>query len=359
MGDTKTGGGLSKITKSCSLAPGTYTATAKMYDVEGNITMSVKTFTVVASPVVRYAGTDIFASAAAASAHTFGSPCHCTAYIAYAYNFPDALAGAAAAGKVHGPVLFAATTGALNAATAAELTRLAPDHIVVLGSSVVISDAVMSAIAAYAPAGQTVRYAGPDRYATAAAVSAATYPAACGCTVYIAYSKNYPDALAGAAAAGKVPGPILLVNVTGAIDASTATELRRLKPANIVVLGSSAVISSAVYNALASYVPKGHIGRYYGADRYATAASISAHTYPAACGCTVYIASGKDYNDALAAAAAAGTLNGPLLLVYSSGSLPGATITELKRLKPAHIVVVGNTSVVSDGIYNLLAAYVS
>ena len=64
-------------------------------------------------------------------------------------------------------------------------------------------------------------------------------------------------------------------------------------------------------------------------------------------------------NDALAAAAAAGTLNGPLLLVYSSGSLPGATITELKRLKPAHIVVVGNTSVVSDGIYNLLAAYVS
>jgi putative cell wall-binding protein len=309
--------------------------------------------------LVRYAGADIFASAAAVSANTFASPCHCTAYIAYAYNFPDALAGAAAAaGKVRGPVLFAATNGTLNAATAAELARLSPDRIVVLGSAVVISDAVMSQLAHYAPAGATVRTAGPDRYATAAAVSAATYPANCGCTVYVAYAKNYPDAVAGAAAAGRVPGPVLLVDTRGRINASTLAELKRLKPANIVVLGSTVVISATVYNALAAYAPKGHLTRYYGPDRYATAASISAHTYPASCGCTVYVASGTDYNDALAGAAAAGTVTGPLLLVYPSGSLPSSTVAELKRLKPARIVVVGNTSVVSAATYNLLAAYV-
>ncbi|MGD0863189.1 MAG: choice-of-anchor D domain-containing protein, partial [Candidatus Limnocylindrales bacterium] len=55
--------------------------------------------------LVRYSGADRFATAAAVSAHTFGSPCHCTAYIATAYNFPDALAGAAAAGTIKGPVL--------------------------------------------------------------------------------------------------------------------------------------------------------------------------------------------------------------------------------------------------------------
>ena len=91
---------------------------------------------------MRYSGGDVFATAARVSFETFGSPCHCTAYIAYAYNFPDALAGAAAAGKVKGPILFVASTGAINSNTAAELTRLEPDRIVVLGGTGVIFDAV-------------------------------------------------------------------------------------------------------------------------------------------------------------------------------------------------------------------------
>ena len=72
------------------------------------------------------------------------------AYIATAFDFPDALAGAAAAGTVKGPVLLARATGPLNAATIAELTRLAPAKIIVLGGTGVISDAVKSALVPYA-----------------------------------------------------------------------------------------------------------------------------------------------------------------------------------------------------------------
>ena len=99
--------------------------------------------------VVRYAGANRFATAASISAHTF-SPGVDVAYVAYASNFPDALAGAAAAGTVRGPVLLAATNLPLNASTAAELTRLQPKRIVVLGGTGVISDAVLNALKPYA-----------------------------------------------------------------------------------------------------------------------------------------------------------------------------------------------------------------
>ena len=118
----------------------------------GVICNAVKTALVpyaTSSTVVRYAGADRFATAAAVSANTF-SPGVAVAYIANAYSFPDALAGAAAAGTIKGPVLLANSTGALNAATIAELTRLNPVKIVVLGGTGVISDAVLDSLKPYA-----------------------------------------------------------------------------------------------------------------------------------------------------------------------------------------------------------------
>jgi spore germination protein YaaH len=92
------------------------------------------------------------------------------------------------------------------------------------------------------------RLAGPDRYETAAAISANTF--APGVPVaYVATGLNFPDALAGAAAAGYVGGPLLLVK-PDSIPAATAAELARLQPARIVVLGSAGVVSDGVAAAL-------------------------------------------------------------------------------------------------------------
>jgi putative cell wall-binding protein/subtilisin family serine protease len=307
--------------------------------------------------IVRYGSNDIFATAAAVSANTFPSPCHCTVYIAYAYNFPDALAGAAAAGTVPGPVLFVATSGAINSYTAAELTRLAPDHIVALGSTVVISASVFAALSAYAPEGQTFRYFGTSRFDTAASVSSHTFAADCHCTAYVAYAMNFPDALAGAAAAGTVPGPVLLVATTGTINTATKNELLRLKPDHIVALGSTVVISASVFNALKAYAPTGQTFRYSGQSRFGTAASISSHTFPADCGCVVYISGANDFNGALAASSAAGTIKGPLLLVSTTGTIDSNTVAELLRLKPIKIIVIGGTNQVSGPVFTALTAY--
>jgi spore germination protein YaaH len=91
------------------------------------------------------------------------------------------------------------------------------------------------------------RLSGPDRYATAAAISAATFPSGAP-VAYVATGLNYPDALAGAVAAARAGGPLLLVTPT-ALPNPTKAELGRLKPKRIVVLGAAGAVSDAVANA--------------------------------------------------------------------------------------------------------------
>ncbi|HWP63069.1 MAG TPA: glycosyl hydrolase family 18 protein [Candidatus Binatia bacterium] len=86
------------------------------------------------------------------------------------------------------------------------------------------------------------RLAGTDRYATAAAISAATFPSSGVPVAYVATGLNYPDALAGSVAAARAGGPLLLVT-RDTIPAPTAAELARLKPARIVILGSTGVVA--------------------------------------------------------------------------------------------------------------------
>ncbi len=117
------------------------------------------------------------------------------------------------------------------------------------------------------------RLAGADRYATAAAISKATFAPGVE-LVYVATGANFPDALAGAAAAGKTGSPVLLVGAN-AIPSATATELSRLKPGRIVVLGASGVVFDSVVAALKGYTT-GTVTRLAGLDRFATSAAISA-----------------------------------------------------------------------------------
>ena len=70
-------------------------------------------------------------------------------YLANAYNFPDALGGAAAAGTLPGPVLLVGPNVPLDPATLAEIERLTPQHIYVLGGTGVVSDQVFDAVSAY------------------------------------------------------------------------------------------------------------------------------------------------------------------------------------------------------------------
>jgi putative cell wall-binding protein len=108
-----------------------------------------------------------------------------------------------------------------------------------------VSDAVKAALAAYTGDHQpATRLSGPDRYDTAAAISAASFKTGVP-VAYVANGLSFPDALAGAAAAGAQGAPVLIVQLDG-IPTPIAAELKRLKPVRIVVLGGTAVVSDAV-----------------------------------------------------------------------------------------------------------------
>jgi putative cell wall-binding protein len=287
--------------------------------------------------VTRLAGADRYATAAAISAAGF-APGVDAAYIAVGTNFPDALSGAAAAGANRDPLLLVQPT-AIPPVVASELGRLKARRILILGSSGVISSGVEAGLHAFTT-GPVQRLAGGDRYATSAAISAATFEPGVP-IAYVAVGTNFPDALAGAAAAGHAGAPVLLVAPT-AIPAPIATELRRLAPASIILLGSSGVVSNGVMDALGGYT-KGPVHRLAGPDRYATAIAVSEASYVRAD--TVYLASGANFPDALAGA----PLGGPLLMV-AAGTTPTAVHDEIVRLGASRVVVLGSTSVVSTSL---------
>jgi spore germination protein YaaH/putative cell wall-binding protein len=295
--------------------------------------------------VTRQGGSDRYGTAAAVSAATF-APGVPAAYIATGAKFPDALAAGPVAGRAGGPVLLT-TASSLPASTATELGRLRPARIFVLGGPTAVSDAVLSSLRAYATSGTVTRISGADRYGTAAAASAATF--APGAPVaYVATGANFPDALAGGTAAGREDGPILLTSRT-AIPRATANELARLKPARIVVVGGTAAVSDAVLTALRGYATTGTVTRLAGADRYATAVAISRATSTADADGTVYVAAGASFADGLSGTPPAVRVDGPLLTVPST-SLPAAVASELRRLDPGRVVILGGPAAVSDAV---------
>jgi putative cell wall-binding protein len=188
------------------------------------------------------------------------------------------------------------------------------------------------------------RLAGADRYETAAAISKSRFGSGAS-TVFIATGASFPDALAGTPAAAKAKAPVLLTT-RFQLPSATATELARLKPSTIVVLGGSGAVSDAVLSKLRSYTS--NVVRWSGADRYATAATISARSFAPGVK-AVYLATGDTFPDALSGGAVAGRVGGPILLV-NRNSVPSATATELARLKPAKIVILGGTGVVSESV---------
>lgn len=88
--------------------------------------------------------------------------------------------------------------------------------------------------------------------------------------------------------------------------------------------------------------------RLSGGNRYHTAAAVSRASHGPNVD-SVFIASGQDFPDALAAGPAAARFDAPLLLVRSDG-VPQSVVSELERLRPKDIHILGGRSVVSEEV---------
>ena len=289
--------------------------------------------------VVRHGGADRFATAAAISEATF-QPGVRVAYVASGEDFADALAAGPAAAREGGPVLLA-RHDALPEVTAAELARLQPGRIVLLGGARRCPTRWPRRPAAYAP---VERRAGPTRFDTAAAASRAVFDRGRP-VVYVATGEAYPDALAGAGAAALDGGPLLLTSAD-ALPEATLEELQRLDPRLVVIVGGQGAIAAAVEDQLraAGFATE----RRSGADRYATAAALTATRDPSAID-GVWAATGTAFPDALTAAPAAAT-TGDVILLVRPDAVPAITADEVQRLGASRLAVAGGELAIGPAV---------
>jgi putative cell wall-binding protein len=169
--------------------------------------------------------------------------------------------------------------------------------------------------------------------------------------VYIASGLDFADALAAAPAAAHQGGPLLLTT-RSTLPGATLTELRRLAPLSIVVVGGGGAISGSVETALDAIAPTSRIG---GADRFETSRLIADHAFDSVA--AAYLATGLDFPDGLSAGAAAGAQHVPVLLVDGkAGQVDAATLATLDALNATEVRIAGGTAVVSAGVASSLAA---
>ena len=224
---------------------------------------------------------------------------------------------------------------------------------VVLGTATPPS--AMSAPAGGAPTVAAVaapsvsRITGADRYAMSAAASRAAFPLGTTAPVVYLVSGTSPwESLSATPAAVRQGGAVLLTRPDG-IPPDVATELARLSPDAIVVVGSTASISDAVLSQARSYAAT--VQRVAGATRYLTAQALVRHAFPAGEVTTAWIATGTTWTDALVGGVAAASRRAPLLTVDGSATtLPATTVDLIRDLGLTSVTVVGGPVSVSSGI---------
>ena len=191
-----------------------------------------------------------------------------------------------------------------------------------------------------AAAGGVTRLAGPDRVATAIAVSQDRFPedGSAGAVVLARGDDpaGFADALAGGPLAVARTAPLLITDPDRLRD-EVAAEIARVLPAGgtVHLLGGPAALGPEVEAALqdAGYATE----RLAGADRVETAVAVAeALGHPD----LVLVATAATFPDALAASAAAGARGGAVLLTTPDEPHP-ATAAYLDEHAPAQVVAVG------------------
>ena len=177
------------------------------------------------------------------------------AFVARGDQFPDALAVAPLAYATKSPVLLVRPTS-IPTSIAGFATTAGLTHATVVGQTGAVSSGVMTQMGSISGATMN-RIGGADRYATAVAVG--QYGVSQGWNRYtyvgVASGIDWPDALSGGVALGKMKG-ILLITRPNVLYSGCSALLSANKTAiyDVAVLGGSGALSEAVKTAVSAAI---------------------------------------------------------------------------------------------------------
>lgn len=197
------------------------------------------------------------------------------------------------------------------------------------------------------------RIKGDSRILTAIQASKRAFPSAGSVdNAVIATAWDWPDALAAAGLVGAADGPLLLVDQND-VPGSVINELNRLGVSKVYIIGGPGTLGQGVWNDLSAFSRE----RLGGNNRYDTARLVAKEVRSLTGTVdTVFVATGSNFPDALAASSAAAAMDAPILLTATS-ALPPETKSALTLLDPDTAVICGSTGAVSSSVQTALAPY--
>ncbi|MBT1035419.1 cell wall-binding repeat-containing protein [Canibacter sp. lx-45] len=187
------------------------------------------------------------------------------------------------------------------------------------------------------------RLGGEDRFTTAVLISQDNFKSAD--TVVLATAKGFADSLAAAPYAAKLNAPLLLTD-PGELNEVTRKEIARLNAKRVVIAGGSTVVPEHIVTQLQQEFAGLEVVRFAGEDRYETSAMIAKAGWSGSLS-AVFIATGEQFADALAAAPAAIVNDAPVVLVPGGEAATPDSVREfLSRQRGATLHFAGGESAI-------------
>jgi putative cell wall-binding protein len=310
--------------------------------------------------VDRISGSDRVGTAVALSEESFDEAD--TVVLASGFSFPDSIAAGPLAAILDAPVL-TSFPESLDDRIVDEIDRLGATRLVVVGSTTNLDDAVLDELVDRTDldADDITRIAGRDEVATAARVAAEIRAHTGERDVLVALGSHpdegsaWPDALTAGAHGALTGQPVVLVDHDG-LPSATRTALQGADTATII--GGSAAVSEEIAEEIAELVDD--VRRLSGQDRFETAAAVADDLIDGEVASIerLWAATGGNFADALAAAAALSRSGDVLVLVDGRGDAGDGSIDDWFTEHADGIasgVVVGGTKAVSSAAAERLA----
>lgn len=267
-----------------------------------------------------------------------------TVLIATSETYPDALAAAPWAAQLGAPLLLS-RPGGLSSSATAELARLQPSSVLVIGGEGALGQGVLDDIQATLPTSLVERIGGGNRYETSAIIAEHLIQDS-SAQVFVASGEDFPDALVLSALAARENAPLVLVKKE-TVPSATAAALSVIDFDALYAAGGDGVLSDAVLDQAADGAP---VTRYFGADRYDTAAQVLAQ-FPAEG--RVMVATGADFPDSLTAVPVAARTGAGVALTRPD-TVPAPVLAQIERMIDEVsfplITIVGGTGAVNESV---------
>lgn len=261
------------------------------------------------------------------------------AVIASGEAFPDALCATPLAKSKNAPIFLTSKNG-LSLDALKSLKDLEVKNVYIVGGTGVVSPNIEEQLKTLNIT--TTRLSGKDRYETSVKIAEMLGTEN---GIAVASSENFPDALSMAPIAAKMQMPILLSSQSKLPDKVRAFIKDKNIPVSYIIGGTGSIgesVQSSLTNAK----------RLSGLNRFDTNISILKEFQGKIDFTNLYVASGKNFPDALSGSALAASKDAPIVLVDST--LPQITKSYLRLQSTKNISIIGGTGAISDSLKNVI-----